>query len=213
MNERFRTGNMPAVRPLKWDRRMLTAVTLMAENELKDAEIAEQIGVSTNAVRRWRQHPEFAAAVGDALGQIQAGVLRLAIAKKHKRLEGLNALRSKLYQTVQERAEEYEASGETAGGATTGVIVKQERVSGVGSNQVRTTEFQVDTGLIRSILELDRQAAQELGQWETKQRIEHVDGITREYVIVGVDVPSPSVLDPLQLEDGTVIDAEGYDVG
>ncbi len=180
------------------------AAALVADDELSNAEIADRAGVDTRTLTRWKQDPTFNALVGDHVGQLQAGMLRLAIAKKRKRLEVLDNLHSKLLTVVEERAAEYAAMAKEdaaaptitpirsmigdktvpAGGGT-GLIVRQIKQIGTGHTAQMVEEFGVDTGLIKSIQSLEEQAAKELGQWVEKT--EASGTIRREYVVVRDD--------------------------
>lgn len=172
---------------------------LLAEDDLTDKEIAETVGVNITTLWRWRQHPDFAGHVQDMVGQLQAGMLRYRIAKKRKRLEVLDDLHTKALQTVVERSRRYqievgedpnvvaaEAARSVFGRrvpyeATTGLLTEKESVTASG---LRTTEWSVDTGLMREIRALHEQAAKELGQWIDRSE---TDITTRTVQIVGID--------------------------
>src|SRR5215207_5893892 len=94
-------------RPFTWTAQKKRAATLLAENELMDQEIAAQVGVSRTALWKWKQNAEFVLEVGDQIGQIQAAMLKLAIAKKYKRIAVLDALKQKVLQTIEERGVMY----------------------------------------------------------------------------------------------------------
>lgn len=132
-------------------------------------------------MHNWKQDPEFAAQVGDHIGQIQAAMMRHAIAKKYKRIGVLDDLHTKLLAVVEERG--LAMTGEYAG-TDTGLVVRQIKSIGTGPNTQTIEEYAVDTGTIREIRALHEQAAKELGQWVEKSQVED---LTRAIELVGVD--------------------------
>lgn len=166
--------------PFGWTKPREEAAILLAENNLSDEAIAQRAGVTRRTLANWKLHPEFSARVGDHVGQIQVGMLRLAIAKKHKRLETLDAMHDKLLRVIDERA----AEQLNAPGADTGLVVRQIKQVGAGRDAQIVEEFAVDTGTLRELRALEEQAAKELGQWIEKSQVED---FTRTVELVGVD--------------------------
>ena len=64
--------------------------------------------------------------------------------------------------------------------ALTGLVVEKETFTASG---IRTSEWSVDTGLVREIRALHEQAAKELGQWVDRSEVSG----TQVVRIVGVD--------------------------
>lgn len=159
------------------------AAILVAEDELTDEEIARVVGVTRRTLTTWKRQPAFAAVVGDHIGQLQAGMLRLAIAKKRRRLAVLDDLHAKALRVIAARSTD-ESLAEFAGGET-GLLVRQVKVVGTGAMAREIEEAAVDTGLIREIRALEEQAAKELGQWVEKAEVGGKLHIVR---IVGADV-------------------------
>ena len=168
----------------RWTSQKHEAALLLAENDLSDREIATKVGISRTSLHKWKQDPEFAAQVGDHIGQIQAAMLRHAIAKKHKRLKVLDELHDKLRQVIDERAADYAETRDAPAGGGTGLIVRQLKQIGSGRDAQVVEEFGVDTGTVREIRALHEQAAKELGQWVEKSQVED---LTRVVEIVGVE--------------------------
>jgi hypothetical protein len=160
------------------------AAVLVAADELKDVEIAAVLGVGRRTLARWKTDPDFAALVGDHAGQIAASCLKFSIAKKHKRIGVLDDMHTRAVQVISDRAERYaeklaDADSATAttrrlfntdvpAEAATGLLVEKENVNNAG---LRTTEWTVDTGLMKEIRGLHEQAAKELGQWIEKSEM------------------------------------------
>lgn len=170
-----------------WTEPREKAAVLLAENDLSDETIAARVGVTRRTLARWKLDAEFAAKVGDHVGQIQVAMLRLTIAKKHERLRVLDRMHDKVLRVIDERADEYAdaaASGKTvpAGGGT-GLVVRSFKQVGTGHDAMLVEEFAVDTGTLRELRALEEQAAKELGQWVEKTQYEDM---TRVVEIVGV---------------------------
>jgi hypothetical protein len=171
------------ITPFVWNAKRERAAILVAEDDFSDHVIAKTCGVTKKTLENWKQHPDFRGVVGDHVGQIQAAMLKLAIAKKHKRLAVLDELHTKSMQVVALRAAKYGGDADTAEQAArrifgnhvvpeaaTGLLVKKESVTSSG---MVVTEWQVDTALMKEIRALQEQAAKELGQWIEKSEQQH----------------------------------------
>jgi hypothetical protein len=175
------SASLPKTSPFAWNKAREEAAILLADNDLSDEAIAQRVGVSRRTLTTWKQHPDFAARVGDHVGQIQVAMLRLAIAKKHKRLEVLDTMHTKLLNVIEERSVEYE---DEAPGTRTGLVTKTYKMIGTGRDATMVTEWGVDTPTLRELRALEEQAAKELGQWVEKSQVED---LTRIVEIVGVE--------------------------
>lgn len=172
-----------ATRAFAWNDAKRRAAVLVAEDDLTDAAIAAEVGVHRITLEKWKRNPDFAAQVGDHAGEIARNMLRLAIAKKHKRVSTLDDLHRRANTVIHERAKRYAASADTAEQsarrvfgndtppeAATGILVKQESITPQG---LISTEWKFDAALFREIRALEQQAAQELGQWVEKSETTH----------------------------------------
>lgn len=119
------------------------------------------------------KHPRQAGArllskrvIRDEIARWSADVLRFGIAQRDKRIEELDDLKNRHLQVIRERAEAY--SNETAPGARTGLLVRQERVIGSGDTAEKIVEFRLDEAVTDAVLKLHAQVAKELGQWTDK---------------------------------------------
>ena len=172
------------------------AAILLAEDELTDEAIAEVVGVTKRTITNWKQEPEFAALVGDYHGQIVAQSLRLPIAKKHHRVAVLNDLHEKALRAIEARGRRYAqavADGESAEGATrrffgditpeeaaTGLFVREESVNASG---MKTVNWKYDNAITKDIKDTEKQAAQEMGQWEDKASLDVSQTVTTIQII------------------------------
>jgi hypothetical protein len=157
------------------------AAALCAADELTDEEIAASVGVTRRQYARWKLEPLFLDAVTEHTARVQAAMLKLDIAKRHKRVEYLDMLHQKSLAVIQARAD---AMTDDAPGTNTGLMVKQVKQIGTGPNAVTIEEFQIDAALMKEIRAIQEQAAAELGQKVDKVAVTG-DVIVRRYV--GVD--------------------------
>jgi hypothetical protein len=59
-------------------------------------------------------------------------------------------------------------------GGRTGLLVRRVKVIGSGDNAREVCEYEVDTGLLKELRELEKQAAVEAGQWSTTSEVRGV---------------------------------------
>lgn len=152
----------------------IQAAQMLADGSFTVAEIAEQIGVKDRTIYRWQKDPEFQATLNRHRDVLEAVILQEGIARKAQRIKRYAERLAKLDRVIEERGSDWRMA-DTPGG-TTGLIVRQLKSIGVGAHNREVEEFVVDTGLLREIRELEKQAAQELGQWIDKGELTGRDG-------------------------------------
>jgi transposase-like protein len=168
-------------KPFRWDERRTRAALLLAEDSLSNAGIANTVGVSEVTLWKWRQQPDFKARVTEHVQALDRAVSRYSIAKRRERIRILDEQMRDLLAVKEARAEKY--VDECPGGGT-GLLVKQVKIGGGGENVVVIDEYVIDGGLIAELRALQKQAAQELGQWSDKATVNHTGGIRREIVVI-----------------------------
>lgn len=156
-----------SVRPFRWTLQKRLSLLLLADGEKSNLEIAAACGTSDRQLRRWIQHPEFAESLRLARAELDAAVLTFAIAQRRKRVARANRDWLKLQRVIDARASDPEMAD--VPGGDTGLLLHRERAIGTGKQQTVIDEYEIDTGLLRMMLEHERQAAQELGQWTEKR--------------------------------------------
>lgn len=97
----------------------------------------------------------------------QAIVAR-GIADRIERVKSQNDRWQRMQRVIEAREVRHPESDYAAAGADSGLMVLTVRHLPGGG---RTEEWAVDTGLLRELRELEKQAAQELGQWTEKKDI------------------------------------------
>lgn len=148
-----------------WTRRSLTAARLLAEDELSDAAIAEQVGVAPRTLARWKTDSRFTARVSSHVEAWKTRIRQQGIAVRERRIKALNDRELLMARVIAERAGH--ADFKDIPGGTTGLLVRSWKVAG----DTAYPEFAVDTGLLAELRAHEKQAAQELGQWVEKGEI------------------------------------------
>lgn len=149
-----------------WTPQRLEAAQLVASGELTFVQIADRVGVTSRSLYSWRDTPEFAAYVEELRSEFRQYIRRRGIAILERRVDAQNDRWMRMQRVIAERAAD-PAMAEVAGG-TTGLLVRQLKSLGSGENATIVEEFEVDVGLLKEIREVEKQAAQELGQWTEK---------------------------------------------
>lgn len=153
----------PSCRPLT--PRQRKAAQLVAADELEDQQIAAIVGVTPRAIVSWKKREDFMAEVNGILAAYSAKVMRRGVALRVKRVERLNDLHDRSCRVIEARASD-PALANVPGGDT-GMVVKSYRniVNPKTGKLIGAPVHEYDTGIVRSILDIQKQAAQELGQW------------------------------------------------
>jgi hypothetical protein len=175
-----------------------TAAQYVAEDKLTDEAIVKRLRVARRTFYYWKTTPEFIARVAELRDAYRKAVRERGIAVIENRVDALNDRWKGLKQTVAERAEEL--AGETPGGGT-GLLtrkpafvkvleLKTDRETDIEETDDRdytptkqtrlVYEYAVDTGLLAEMRNLEKQAAQELGQWVDRHDVETRDTSSRE---------------------------------
>jgi hypothetical protein len=153
----------------RWHARATKAAELVAEGSLTYPAIAAEVGVARQTVWEWRQHPEFRARVAEHQAEIREEVRRLGVASRENRVRAYNARWERMRRIIEERAADPAMQG--VPGGTTGLLVRTVKRIGTGDQARDVEEFTVDTGLLRELRDLEKQAAQDLGQWAEKSEV------------------------------------------
>lgn len=143
---------------LKW-----RVAAMLADGRYSAPEIAAECQISEKTVDRIKKQPQFQRFIDKTLAETERRILQRGIASRLRRVEAMNDRWNRLRQLIDERAAD-PAVTQVPGGRT-GLLVREVKSVGAGENNTLVEEFAVDTGLLRELRELERQAAQELGQW------------------------------------------------
>lgn len=157
-------------------KQQVKAVHLVVDDTLTDEEIAGQVGVTRRQLSRWKRNPLFVDEVARVVSKFDEQLLRIGVATRRRRVEALNNRWHRMQEVIDARASDTSTS--EIPGADTGLLVRQYKGVGRGADFQVVEEYAVDTGLLREMRELERQAAAELGQWVEKVAPTSPDGAT-----------------------------------
>ena len=145
------------------------AAQLVAEDRLTDEQIAAQVGVVKVTLERWKRQPVFrsrvAAIIAEAVKRTESESINTVAGRalRYKRRA------EKLDQVLAERAEDPAVAN--AAGGKTGLVVRQYKIAN-GREPIVMEEFVVDTATLAEIRQLEKQAAQDLGQWSDRGELD-----------------------------------------
>lgn len=159
----------------KWTEPKRLAVRLLAEDEKTDEQIAAVCGVSRPGLAKWKNDPEFSAALNAAVEAYAHRILSRGIARRERRMAILDDLATRHLKLIEERAAEgVDHYGKPVAGGSTGLIVRQGTPTKAGVMY----EYANDVGTTKELRETLKQAAQEAGEWE--ERVAVSGGITQQ---------------------------------
>jgi len=166
----------------KWSEDRRNAARLLAEGNLSDTQVASETGVCRSTIAKWKQVPEFAQVIDAHVEEFRQEVRRRGLASRERRINALNERWSQLLKLIEERGAD-PSMAEVPGGST-GLLLRNARSIGAGEKARVVESYKVDTGVLKELRELEKQAAQELGQWVERQEVRQ---LTKAYVTVGPD--------------------------
>ena len=169
---------------------------MLAHDELSDEVIAATLKINPITLYRWKKIPEFSAAIQTAVDEITASLRLQTIATKQFRIDA-QAERWKDLETIRAKRKADPALSKFPGSPETGFVtaelklvkVVDETEDGGGISYREFWAHSFDSSLFNAYLAVEKQIAQETGQWEDKLSVEGT--LKREYIIVddGVEIP------------------------
>lgn len=161
-------------RAWRWDARKEQAALLIAEGELSFDEIAVRLNTGRRTLYDWLEHEEFAARVKEHTTRLGQLAERFVIARRAARLSSKQQRWRKLQCIIDARAAD--PSHARAPGGGTGLLVRHQKMLGSGDNATLVEEFEVDTGLLKEMRDLETESAKECGQWTEKRELTGAGG-------------------------------------
>lgn len=149
-----------------WTEKRSTAALLVAEDELTQAEIAVQAGVSPKTIERWKKTKKFAERVAQIEKAVAKRILARGIARRDKRVRALDDRWERMKALLAARQADPALRG--IPGGTTGLIVHDVKGVGKGDDFQLIDTYSFDASLVKEMREHEKQAAQEVGQWVEK---------------------------------------------
>lgn len=157
-------------------KRQHDAALLVAEDEVSDREIAEQIGVSRFTLYAWQKKPEFMALVGEIRAEFRERVLTLGFADKTKRIKALNGLATAVLMELSREADDLQPQG---------MYRLEKKISANGEIVEQEVFDKPKADTFRGYLD---DIAKELGERKTVAEVTGKDGEPLVLGIVGVDM-------------------------
>ena len=158
----------------EWTLTKERAAQLLAEDHSTDVDIAATLGVTVMTLWRWKQVHEFAERVESIRKELADHAKRFLIARKSFRLGNYQSRLLAMQQIIEERGNDPEL--QKARGGSSGMLVRKLKTVGSGPAAEIVEEFVFDAALAKAMLELEKQAAQEAGQWVDKVAPTSPDG-------------------------------------
>lgn len=150
--------------PFVWSESASRAALLLAEDRLTDAAIAKKVGIGTTKLYEWKRHPDFADQVASLTTEFLDRARRSGLARIDRRMEAYSQ-RHALMMTL--------------------VRAKGKR---------KNVDERFDPALMRELRELEKQIAQEAGQFAEKREISGPGGgpipITTLEVVIDEELKS-----------------------
>lgn len=162
----------------------MDAAALVAADALSNAEIAAQVNIGERTLQTWKQHPEFAARVAELVAAFAERARSSGLGRIDVRMAAYRDRHDRMNDLIAARA----ASSGKGVGAETGLLVRSSKIVSSGEGSYVVEEWTFDNQLMRELRELEKQAAQDAGDWSEK--VEH-SGDVGAVVIREIRVPRP----------------------
>jgi hypothetical protein len=178
-----------------WTGQKEKAAVLLAQNDKTDEVIAKDVGVSLSALAKWKVFPQFSERVKSLTGDIRRAVRSHGISVIENRVIGLQRRRDKMLKIIEERGESPEM--QDVPGGKSGMLVHNVKSVGSGAEAERVDLYEFDASLLKELREHEKQAAQELGQWEDKINLEAKVETTHAFAIARDDSERAEAVDEI----------------
>ena len=173
------------------ERRLKAAAMLAAGRTI--VETAKAISVDEKSIDKWKKTPEFLSMIQEATEVLRNRILSHGAAVKEYRIRAKRRRLGQLLCIARARG-----GDSTRGGAEwdkTGFMVQRLKGVGSGDNFLLTTEFELDTGLLREISNLEREIAEEMGELKKPPTTRVKEESLSETAMLLVELfPSPDLL-------------------
>lgn len=191
---------------LGFHRKADLAAYMVAEGEASYSAISATCGLTRNTLARWRHRPDFQARVEAIRAEFRDHVRRRGIAVRERRVAAYNRRWQAMHALIEARAADPEMEG--VPGGDTGLVVKEVKGIGSGDTFRQVDTYTFDAGLLKELRELERQAAEDLGQWTEKREVTHGGEVA---LSVAIEAQIAKVYGLAAIEDGTTIDVTPLD--
>lgn len=145
------------------------AALMVAQDEITDEEIASRCGVHRVTLEKWKRNTDFISRVEEHRWVMAEEIRREGVSILENRVRRLNRRWNALHRVIAERGADPEI--QNVPGGKTGLLVKQIKGIGKGDDFQIVEQYAVDTGTLAELRAIEKQAAQELGQWQEKTEV------------------------------------------
>lgn len=150
-------------KPWKWTKTKVKAAKMLVEGELKQKDIALELGVAQQTLSKWSYEPEFALYIKRMRNAYEATIMSQGIANRANRVKIIQGMQDRLQMIVDARAE---ANSYHVGGASGYIAVEQKMV---GQTMIEVGVF--DAALHREHRALLNQVEESLGQSLSRETV------------------------------------------
>ncbi|MES2458979.1 MAG: hypothetical protein V4671_00235 [Armatimonadota bacterium] len=173
MSELITTKKTMAPVTFEWDERREMAAALIARGDLTMQQVAEAVGCDRNTIHWWRLHPAFGQRIEEHLETAREALMTVGVASKANRVRAAHDRWLRIQQIIEERAAAAMADPEASAmpGASSGLLVRRQKVTGSGTSAMLLEEWVFDAALMREIRSLEEHTARELGQWQPETSV------------------------------------------
>lgn len=157
------------------------AARLTYDGRMTETAIAGELGIARRTLVRWKASPEFRALIEQHRAAARQVEIQHTIADRRKRVGLLERRRHMLQEGFERIIAERGIDMADVPGGPSGLLVRRFKQIGSGKDVEKVEEYQIDQGIIalsEELRALERQAAQELGQWDADQGPEGDEGFT-----------------------------------
>jgi len=151
---------IPAEEKFAWTAPARLAAQLMSNGKVTAKEICQATGLSPEAFNRIKSHEIFQREVDELIYQREKEISRSGFAQKANRILALNVIQERAQQS-DPRSPFFNENYALIPGMSSGLIVTEEKSLGMGST---TTIARVDTGIVKSMIEVQNALGTETGQ-------------------------------------------------
>ena len=154
----------------EWDSTREQAAMLIAVGDLTNDEIAERLDIGVATLYRWKTSQEFKDRVKEIKETLRQEILDTSIGDIVKRIQRSNKRWMAIDKLISARASDPAMYG--VPGGDTGLLAHDQKAVGSGPTQSIVDVYTFDAALIKEERELQKQTAQELGQWTDRQKVD-----------------------------------------
>ena len=162
----------------RWNKKRELAAKLLADDDLKDKQISDKLGITLSTLNEWKRQPEFMRRTQQHVAAYRNRLMNSRYALKEKRLERYQDMVDRLTTLLNERGAKMLGNEKLRDvpGAATGLVVARLRSIGAGEKNVIITEYETDIGTVGEIRELLSTIASEVGDIVQKHEVTGPDG-------------------------------------